>query len=514
MRYDGCPPSLWLESTPDTAYPPLAEPLDVDVAVVGGGIAGITAALLLKRAGKSVALLESKRLLRGATGYTTAKVTAAHSLTYTTVAKKFGDDGARLYAEANQAALDFVVQLAEAEGIDCELERKTNYVYCESGDERSKIEQEVDAARRAGLAARLVEETPLPYPVECAFALDEQAQFHPRKYLLPLAERIDGDGSRVLELTRVLDVEGSGPLRVTTDRGALTARDVILASHLPILDRGFFFAKAHPDRSYAVACRIRPEQDPDGMYINVGTPTRSVRTARDERGPLILLGGEGHKPGAEPDTDARYRALEEFGRRHWDADEFPYRWSTQDYSPLDGVPYVGRLTRRGDHVYVATGFKKWGMTNGTAAAILLADLILGRTNPWAGLFDAKRLKPLASAPKFVKENAAVARHFFRDRLDRGETTAVEALQPGEGRLLRLGGRKTAVYRDEGGRVHALSPVCTHMGCHVSWNPAERSWDCPCHGSRFRGDGAVIQGPATRDLAKRDLGDAPPARRDG
>ena len=497
------PRSLWIESTPETSYGALTEGLSVDVAVVGGGIAGITAAFLLKREGKSVALLDSKRILHGATGYTTAKVTAAHSTSYTTIAKKFGDDGARTYADANQSALEFIAQTAKEQGIDCEFERRDNYVYAESPDERSQIEDEVAAARRAGLAAELVEETPLPYPVECAFRLADQAQFHPRKYLLRLAQAVEEDASHVLELTRVLGVEGSGPLRVTTDRGTVTATDVILATHLPILDRGFFFAKAHPDRSYAVACRMSPEQDPGGMYINVKPPTRSIRTARDEDGPLLLLGGEGHKPGAEPETDARYRALEEFGRRHWQADEFPYRWSTQDYSPVDGVPYVGRLRRREEHVYIATGFKKWGMTNGTAAALILADLVLGRPNPWAALFDSKRLKPIASAPKFAKENALVARHFFGDRLKRGDEAALGALGRGEGRLLKVDGKKTAAYRDDAGVLHTLTPVCTHMGCHVGWNPAERSWDCPCHGSRFSGEGTVIQGPATEDLERRD-----------
>ncbi|MBD0328554.1 MAG: FAD-dependent oxidoreductase [Thermoleophilia bacterium] len=499
------PRSLWIESTPETSYPALADGLEVDIAVVGGGIAGITAAFLLQREGRSVAVVDSKRILHGATGYTTAKVTAGHSVSYSTLEGNFGREGARTYAEAQQGALELVARLVEELAIDCDFERKANYVYAESPDERATIEEEVEAALRAGLAAELVEETPLPYPVECAFRLPGQAQFHPRKYLLRLAEAVAGDGGRIFEQTRATGIEGSGPCRVVTDRGTLTARDVVVSSHLPFLDRGFFFAKAHPERSYAVACRISREQDPEGMYINLSPPTRSVRTAYDEGGLLLLLGGEGHKPGAEPDTHARYGALEEFGRRHWGASEFPYRWSTQDYSPLDGVPYVGRLTRRGDHVYVATGFKKWGMTNGTAAAMILGDLVLGRDNPWAGLFDSKRLTPRASAPRFVKENATVARHFVGDRLDRGEAAEVETVAPGEGRMLRVRGRKTAVYRDEGGRVHALSPVCTHMGCHVGWNPAERSWDCPCHGSRFGGDGTVIQGPATRDLARRDLG---------
>jgi glycine/D-amino acid oxidase-like deaminating enzyme/nitrite reductase/ring-hydroxylating ferredoxin subunit len=493
--------SLWIETTSETAYPHLVGPLEVDVAVVGAGIVGITAAFLLKQAGKSVALLDAKRIVHGATGYTTAKITAAHGIAYSTIGRRFGEEGARTYAAANQAGLDFIARTVEELEIQCELERKANYVYAESSDERPKIEGEVEAARRAGLAAELVEQTALPYPVECAFRLASQAQFHPRKYLLALAKQVEGDGSRVLELTRVLDVKGERPARVLTDRGPVQARDVVLATHLPILDRGLFFAKAHASRSYAVACRVEPAQDPQGMYINMGVATRSIRTARDEKSLLLVLGGEGHRPGAEPDTEARYGALEEFGRRHWQAETFPYRWSTQDYVPVDGIPYVGRLTRRAGHVYVATAFQKWGMTNGTAAAIILADLIQGRPNAWASLFEAKRLKPFASAKTFVKENASVASHFLRDRLDRGDP--LEDLEPGEGALIRLGGRKTAAYRDESGDLHTLSPVCTHLGCHVAWNPAERSWDCPCHGSRFSGEGRLIEGPAARDLSKRD-----------
>jgi len=497
--------SLWIESTQETSYAALGDDVEVDVAVVGAGIVGITAALLLKQAGKTVAVVEAKRILHGATGNTTAKVAAAHSTVYTNVEEKFGAAGARVYAAAQQGALDLISRLVAEESIDCDFERKTNYVYCETRAERSRIEQEVAAARRAGLAARLVEETPLPYAVECAAALDDQAQFHPRKYLLPLAQRIHGDGSHILELTRVVDVCDGTPLRVETDRGTMTARDVIVASGLPILDRGFFFAKAHPERSYAVAARIAPADDPDGMYINIGSPTRSIRTARDEQGLLLLVGGEGHRPGDGSDTEARYSALENFALRHWNPTGFLYRWSTQDYMSVDGVPYVGRLSRRSDHIYAATGFRKWGMTNGTAAAMILSDAILGRANAWADLFDSKRLKPVASARKLVTENAKVAKHFVGDRVKRGSAVGVDAVARGEGRLISLGGRKTAAYRDEAGALHALSPRCTHLGCHVNWNNAERSWDCPCHGSRFSGDGHVIQGPATRDLERRAVG---------
>lgn len=264
-------PSLWLETTPETAFPPLEAPLDVDVAVVGAGITGITTGVLLKRAGLSVAVLDSKRILRGATGYTTAKVTSGHGLVYAHLEKHFGAEGARTYAEANQSAITRIARFVEEDQIECELEWKANYVYGDSEQDRQSVEDEVAAAQRAGLPASFVEDVPLPYPTGGAFRLDGQAQFHPRKYLLPLAQSIAGDGSHVLELTRVVHVERGEPTRVRTDRGDVTARHVVLASHLPILDRGFFFAKAHPHRSYAVAARIGTARRPTGCSSTPGS---------------------------------------------------------------------------------------------------------------------------------------------------------------------------------------------------------------------------------------------------
>lgn len=498
------PASLWIETTPGTSHPPLEAGVEVDVAVVGGGITGITTAYLLERAGLTVALLESKQLVHGATGYTTAKVTAGHSLIYARLERELGAEAARLYAQAQSRGLELVRELTAAEAIDCELEQRANVVYADTAEEAAQVEEEAEAARRAGLPASFVRELDLPYPVAGAYRLEDQAQFHPRKYLLPLAERIVGAGSHVFEETRVLGVDDAQPLRVRTDRGDVRAREVVLATHLPILDRGLFFAKAHPARSYAVAARVSPDRLPGGMYINVGMPTRSLRTARDDDGPLLLVGGEGHRPGEEPDTGRRFSALEDFAKRWFEAETFPYRWSTQDYVPADGVPYVGRLGMGRRHVWMATGFRKWGMTNGTVAAEILVDGILARPNRFSALFDAQRLNVRAALPSLLRENLKVARHFLGDRLRRGERTAADDLRPGEGRLINVAGTKTAAYRDETGFLHALSPVCTHMGCHVAWNAGERSWDCPCHGSRYSGEGHVIEGPAVRDLEPRQL----------
>ncbi|MBA2615254.1 MAG: FAD-dependent oxidoreductase [Actinobacteria bacterium] len=495
--------SYWIASTPDTSFPALEGEHSVDVAVVGAGIVGITAAMRLKRESKTVALIESKRSLHGVTGYTTAKLTAGHNVIYTHLERHFGAEGARLYAEANQAAVEEVVRTAAELRIDADLERTRNYVYSESAEDVDRLQQEADACRRAGLPASFTRETELPYPVAGAVVLEEQALFHPRKYLLPLLMAVPGDGSHVFEESRVTRVDGYGGCLVKTELGSVRARDVIVATHLPILDRGFFFAKTHPRRSYVVAAVVEADRAPTGMYISTESPTRSIRSGPAESGRLLLLGGEGHKTGQEPRTDESYARLADWARERFGVESVDYRWSTQDNYSVDRVPYVGRIRRGSEHIYAATGFGGWGMSNGVASGLLLADLVLGRPNPWAALYDANRLKPVAAAVEFTKENSNVAKRWLGDRASAARRRIVSDLSPGEGRVARLNGELVAVYRGDEGGLHAVSAVCTHLACLVAWNPAERSWDCPCHGSRFAADGCVMQGPAVKDLERRD-----------
>ena len=497
--------SFWVDSTPATDYPALSGDITVDVAVLGAGITGLTTAALLKREGKSVAVVDLKRIGRGVTGYTTAKLTVGQNLIYKGLVGTFGEEGARLYAESNQAAIERVAAFVEQDGIDCDFERASNYVYTESREELDELREEVEAANRAGVQATLVTETDLPYEVAGAIRVDNQAQFHPRKFVLPLAAEVAGEGSHVFENTRALKVRHGDPCVVETPSGTIRARDVVVATHIPFSDRGLFFAKAHPSRSYAVAARMDGASAPRGMYISSSQPTRSIRSTPGAGGARVLVvGGEGHKPGQERDTRPRYEALERFLRERFQAEEVQWRWAAQDYVPVDGAPYIGRLTRRSRHIYVATGFAKWGLTKGVLAAIMFADAIGGRENPWAELYDAKRIKPVASTPKFVKENAQAGWHFVADRARRAGDVA--AIAPGDGAVVTRGGRKLAVYRDEQGELHAMSAVCQHLYCIVEWNTAEKSWDCPCHGSRYSATGTVIQGPTVRDLKPAD----PPA----
>src|SRR3954462_9147008 len=505
MKLDGKNTSLWVDTAPETDYPALTPGLHVDVAVLGGGIAGLTTALLLKRDGARVAVVEAGRVGAGGTAYTTAKVTSLHGIQYQSVASNFGDDGASAYAEANEKGLAQVAAFVDELKIDCDWRRKPAYTYAEDDSDRDTIEKEVDAAQRAGLDAHFTTETDLPWPVAGAIRVDDQAEFHPRLYLIALAKAVAGRGSHVFERTRATAVAGGKEhVRVSTAAGELTADQVVVATHFPFLDRGGYFARMHPERSYGLGLYLRPgAKAPQGMYLSTESPSHTVRSHPTARGEMVIAGGESHKTGQGGDTTERVARLERWAHEHFDVRSIEYRWSTQDNMPVDGVPFIGRLAPFQKRLWVATGFMRWGLTNGTAAGMILTDLIAGRKNPWADLFDATRFKPLASAKELVKENANVGVRFVGDHLGRPDVRSVDALAPGEAGIVRRGAGKVAAYREDDGTLHTVSAVCTHLGCQVKWNEAETSWDCPCHGSRFDFTGRVIQGPAVKDLENKE-----------
>jgi glycine/D-amino acid oxidase-like deaminating enzyme/nitrite reductase/ring-hydroxylating ferredoxin subunit len=491
--------SIWMDTGPQPdARPRLEANTDADVAVIGGGIVGITTALLLQEAGVRVVLLEAGRLAGGVSGYTTAKVSSQHGMIYARLRSGFGADGARTYGAANEAALAWMADRVERDGIDCDFRRRASYAYLAAGADRSGAEREADAAFAAGLPAALVEETPLPYPVAAAVRFDDQAEFHARKYLLALAEQLD----EIYEHSHAVQVDADERCTVKTPGGNVTADHVVVATHYPFLDRALAFARVSQQRSYALLCRIAGEP-PEGMFISGDSPTRSVRAVPVDGEELLLVGGEGHKTGEGGDTEERYRALERFARDHWDVESVEYRWSSQDGTTIDGVPYIGPLTPGGEQVLMATGFAKWGMTGGTAAAMILSDRLLGRENPWAGLFNPNRVRPRALV-KFAEENIKVGLHFLGDRLTKRGERPIEDLAPGEGDIVRHAGEKVAGHRRDDGTLVAVSPVCTHLGCQVNWNTAERSWDCPCHGSRFSPEGEVLHGPAVHRLETKPI----------
>ena len=494
--------SPWVATAPLPSFPALAGDVTAEVAVLGGGITGLLTALMLQREGRDVLVIDQERIGTGVTGYTTAKISSLHQLTYARLASRFGAEEARTYGEANEAGLALIARLVDELVIDCDFRRRSNYTYAASDAERNDVEAEVEAAVGAGLPASFAEEVPLPLATAGAVRFSDQAEFHPVRFLADVAEAVTRGGGRIFEYTRALRVSDGVPCRVKTGGGTITADNVVMATHFPFADRSLFFARQHPERSYCIAARI-DGPPPEGMFISAGSPTRSIRSHPIGGEELLILGGEGHKVGQGGPTEPRYRALEDFATRHFPVSSIEYRWSSQDNMPADGVPFVGRLTPRSRRTYAATGFRKWGLAMAGAAAEMLTDAIAGRENRWQAFFDPNRLNASASAKDLVTENANVAFHFFADRLTRRAPDSADDLSPGEGKLVSRHGRQVAVAKDGDGTIHAVSARCTHLGCIVAWNDAERSWDCPCHGSRFAVDGEVLQGPAVHALERRD-----------
>lgn len=494
--------SYWMASTESTAHPLLDGEVEADVAVVGGGIAGLCTAWELTRAGLSVVLLEADRIGSGVTGYTTAKLTSLHTLIYARLREELGPDSARLYADSHQDALEHVSRVCAELGADADLERVPAYTFVESTRRVDEIRAEAEAAREAGLPASFVKETGLPYPVAGAVRVADQLQFHPRKFLLALDRDLTARGGRVFERSRAVGLHDGARCRVTTESGAtVVARDAVVTTHFPVFDRAMLFTRLKPRRELVVAAAVPADAAPQGMYITPEQHTRSVRSAPlpEDGRRLLIVTGEAFDPGAGG-VEERFALLAAWTRGRFPDSEITYRWSAQDNSTTDGLPYVGHLHPGTQHVYVATGFGGWGMSSGVMSGRLLAAHIAGRPRPaWTELYDPRRLPHLREAGPLVKQQAYVAKHFVGDRLHPSHVDSVTDVPPGSGAIVRVRGQHWAVYRDESGAVSAVSARCTHLGCLVAFDDAERVWECPCHGSRFAPDGSVLHGPATRPL---------------
>ena len=487
--------SLWLAALPNTTYPPPSAERAFDVLVLGGGITGLTTALLLKRRGARVAVVEAGRVGAGVSGNNTAKVTALQSTVLTSIIRTRGEDVADEYAVRSLAAVELVAQLAADEGIDCDLQRRDAFTVAAQDAELCDVEREFEAARRAGLHAEMTAKVDLPYPVAGAARLRDQVEFHPVKYVSGLAAAIDGGGCRVFEDTRALSVTEGSPVRVETTHGPLTGERVVVATHYPVWDRGLYFARMEVSRSYCVAARVRGEPV-RGMSITAGAETWSYRSAAD----LMIVLGQGHPTGARGIDGSRYAAVEKHLREHWDVEQVTHRWSAQDPIPYDRTPLIGTYLPRDSRMYVATGFAKWGLTSGTMAAAILSEQLSG--GPGTDAFSPHRVSP-RGLPQLARMNAKVGVDLIGDRLLPGQISSAAELATGSAGVVRSGVGRTGVYRDFDGGLHAVSLRCTHLGCLVRFNAAETSWDCPCHGSRFDVDGAVLEGPAVRPLRRLD-----------
>jgi glycine/D-amino acid oxidase-like deaminating enzyme/nitrite reductase/ring-hydroxylating ferredoxin subunit len=491
--------SLWHATSVAPRFDPVRGELEVDVAVIGAGITGLTAALLLAQRGKRVALLERETIAGGETGNTTAHITVSLDAGYHYIRRKYSTDEAKLAASAQQAGVDKIAELVERYSIDCHFKRVPGYGYTEKRKYVSELKSEASAAREAGLDAQWTDEVPLPLATRGAILWPNQAQFHPREYLAGLTREALAAGVKIYERTQVVDVKNGEPCVVETDGGGrVTAAAVFMATNVPVIGWTHVHTMAAPYRTYALAFK-EEEEHPEGLFWDTADPYHYTRWQETDEGTFLIVGGEDHRTGEEEDTETSFERLAAYARESFGNKPLAYRWSGQIIEPHGGLPLIGGA----QNVYISTGYSGQGMTLGTAGAMLITDLITGVANPWAELFDPQRVRPHVTSREFITENLHFPAHLASDRLTSAdvEATNTDDVRSGEGKIIRVDGKKIAAYRDDAGQLHCVSAVCTHMKCDVAWNSAEKTWDCPCHGSRFNPDGAVLNGPAHEPLEK-------------
>jgi glycine/D-amino acid oxidase-like deaminating enzyme/nitrite reductase/ring-hydroxylating ferredoxin subunit len=490
--------------------PALSHDIRTSVCVVGAGIAGMTVAYLLARAGRAVVVIDDGPIGGGETGRTTAHITASLDDLYHRVEKLHGVEGIRIAAESHTAAIDRIEAIASLEDIDCDFERVDGYLFLGAGSDRNILELELESAHRAGLAdVELVERAPIEsFNTGPALRFPRQAQFHSIKYLNGLARAIVRDGGQLFSGAHAKSIEDGEPAKVTTSDGhVITADNIVVATNSPVNDWVILHTKQAAYRSYVIAARVPRGSVTRALYWDTEDPYHYIRLhevdsildpGRKEE--LLIVGGEDHKTGQADDADERFRRLEEWTRQRFPIiSNIDFRWSGQLMEPVDYMAFIGRNPGTDQHIFIVTGDSGNGITHGTIAGMLLTDLIVGRKNPWSKLYDPSRVL-LRATGHFLKENLNVASQ-YTDWVKGGDVDSYDQIAPGTGAVMRRGMTKIAVYRDDQGNIHERSAVCTHLYCIVDWNSGERTWDCPCHGSRFDPLGRVINGPAITPLSE-------------
>ncbi len=499
---DGLHVSPWQNVQAEKASRKISHKL-YDCIVIGAGITGVTAALMLQNSGKNILLIDAHNSGFGTTGGTSAHINTFADTTYKEAESAFGEKGAKLFSDAVNAGFNIIKQNIQTYTIDCDFENKHGYVYAENDDQVKQLEDLYEGTKKVKVPIEYADKIPVPIPFKKAVMLPGQAQFHPVKYLQALLHRFLEKGGELLENTKIINIDTENGIHTAKSQsGGYQAMKIIYATHTPPGINVFSFRCA-PYRSYVLAVRLKNNDYPDALVYDMQDPYHYFRTHEMEGEELLLVGGNDHKTGHD-DPEKAFEDLEKYVRKYFKVSSVKYKWSSQYYIPVDGLPYVGQIPFYADGIYCATGYNGNGMMLGSISAHILSDLVNGKVNSYGNLFSTSRIKPIDGFTEFVKENADVVYHFVADRLAVHETDSLKRLKPGTGKVVKFDGRKVAAYRDENGHIHALNPVCTHAACIVNWNQEEKSWDCPCHGARFDVDGKVLNGPAEKDLLKIDL----------
>lgn len=506
--------SVWMATASVPKQPSLQKDTAANVCVVGAGIAGMTTAYLLVRQGKSVVVVDDGPIAGGQTQRTTAHLSNAIDDRYFEIERLHGEGGARLVAESHTAAIDRIEVIIRDERIDCDFERLDGYLFVPPGESVEVLERELEAARRAGLSGvERIERAPLgSFDTGPCLRFPRQGQFHPLKYLAGLARSIQQQGGQIFTETHVDRIDGGSPARIKTRNGpVVTADAVVVATNTPINDLVAIHTKQAPYLTYVIGALMPRGLISRALFWDTGAAADGqpasyhylrLQAGAETASDMLIIGGEDHKTGQANDTTERHARLEAWARERFPMmREVKFRWSGQVMEPIDGVAFIGRNSMDAANVFITTGDSGMGMTHGTIAGILLTDLICGRENSWSSLYDPSR-KTLRAVGQFASENLNVARQ-YGDWLTGGDVSSPDEVAAGGGAVVRRGLTKVAVYRDEQGVLHERSAVCPHLGCIVGWNDAEKTWDCPCHGSRFDQQGRVLNGPANNGLSRLD-----------
>ncbi|HEY4064208.1 MAG TPA: FAD-dependent oxidoreductase [Puia sp.] len=502
IERDGALSSLWQATTSKTKGSYISNrflPNDppYDVVIVGGGITGVSTGLLLQEAGFRCAIVEAATLCFGTTGGTTAHLNTLMDTPYATIAKNFGKESASLVAQAARESIELIRKNCEKYFIEAGLEDQTGYIFSQTDEQSKALEEMRKGSLEAGVTMEYTDAIPVPIPKRKALAFRGQAKIHPTRYVFGMARAFQAMGGQIFEQCRVQGTEETDTVIVHTSKGDLRCTHMIYATHIPpgisLLD-----TRCAPYRSYVIAVKLK-EDYPDGLVYDLYDPYHYYRTQVIDGQPYLIAGGEDHKTGHETNAESCFRKLESHVRTYFDVDDVKFRWSSQYFDSVDGLPYIGHMPGEPGHRYVATGFGGNGIIYGGVAALLFRDLLLQSSDKYVKLFDPNRFKPVAGFTNFVRENADVAKKWIGHLLPADKLEELSGLAPGEGKVVKLEGETIALYKSIEGDLKALSPTCTHMGCHVTWNNAEKTWDCPCHGARYSIDGTVLTGPADKDL---------------
>lgn len=507
IERDGARISLWQDSVPAFEPASVTSQEKYDVVIAGGGMTGLTLALQLQQHGLKCIVLEAQTIGFGTTGGTTAHLNTLLDTPYTRIIKNFGMESARVVASATRAALQLVKDNIDQYNISCGFEEAPGFLFSQTDDQQKELEDIYDACVDVGVEVELTGSIPVPFAFNKAIRIARQAKFHPLRYLEAIAGAFEKEGGAIVQHCRVISCErlndAGKVLKVETSEGNFLADHLVYATHIPP-GINILHLRCPAYRSYAMAVKLEDNAYPEGLIYDMHDPYHYYRTQDIDGTRYLIAGGEDHKTGEEANTSGRFLKLESHVRSHFNVGEVVHQWSSQYFEPVDGLPYIGHLPGNPDNVYVATGYGGNGITYSHVAALLLRSLILGHQNPYGEVFHPGRVKPVAGFAEFVRHNADVVKQLAGKWFSKEDLHELAGLAPGEGKVVQYEEHTLALYKDDAGMLHAVNPACTHLKCSVRWNAAERSWDCPCHGSRFSYDGEVLTGPAVTNLEPAEI----------